>query len=219
MPTGEPIPLHQGLRGVPRARAARRARACSCRAIRRSSSPSRRSGGCATRKQPVHVDLATRRRHDRARRRGRGAEGRGVRRPTCRPTRCKLARKNARHARARARGSAPATCSAGSRAPAGHGRRHHAAPAVRARATSSTTCPTRSATGSPSHTLTDHSNDGLGLVRPHGRRGARRGSEPNGWLLMETDPDRARDVKRGDARRAGSATCRARRAESSRSRG
>jgi release factor glutamine methyltransferase len=47
----------------------------------------------------------------------------------------------------------------------------------------------------PVHTLTDHSNDGLGLVR-------RTVEETpvwltkNGWLLMETDPDRARDVKR-----------------------
>ena len=47
----------------------------------------------------------------------------------------------------------------------------------------------------PVHTLTDESADGLGFVRrtvveaPEwlGRKG---------WLLMETDPDRARDVKR-----------------------
>jgi release factor glutamine methyltransferase len=47
----------------------------------------------------------------------------------------------------------------------------------------------------PVHTLTDHSDDGLGLVRrtvdesPAWLR-------KNGWLLMETDPDRARDVKK-----------------------
>jgi release factor glutamine methyltransferase len=46
----------------------------------------------------------------------------------------------------------------------------------------------------PVHTLTDHSDDGLGLVRrvveesPAWLR-------PKGWLLMETDPDRARDVR------------------------
>jgi release factor glutamine methyltransferase len=47
----------------------------------------------------------------------------------------------------------------------------------------------------PVHTLTDRSKDGLGFVRRTvaeapdwlGRKG---------WLLMETDPDRARDVKR-----------------------
>ena len=47
----------------------------------------------------------------------------------------------------------------------------------------------------PVHTLTDASRDGLGFVRRTveespdwlGRKG---------WLLMETDPDRARDVKR-----------------------
>jgi len=47
----------------------------------------------------------------------------------------------------------------------------------------------------PVHTLTDRSSDGLGFVRQTvdeapgwlGRKG---------WLLMETDPDRARDVKR-----------------------
>lgn len=45
----------------------------------------------------------------------------------------------------------------------------------------------------PVHTLTDNSDDGLGLVRraveesPHWLR-------TGGWLLMEVDPDRARDV-------------------------
>lgn len=47
----------------------------------------------------------------------------------------------------------------------------------------------------PVHTLTDRSKDGLGFVR------RTVGEAPNwldrkGWLLMETDPDRARDVKR-----------------------
>jgi release factor glutamine methyltransferase len=47
----------------------------------------------------------------------------------------------------------------------------------------------------PEHTLTDRSVDGLGLVErsvdesPGWLR-------PKGWLLIETDPDRARDVKR-----------------------
>jgi release factor glutamine methyltransferase len=47
----------------------------------------------------------------------------------------------------------------------------------------------------PVHTLTDHSDDGLGIVR----RTAEEASDwlrPSGWLLMETDPDRARDVKK-----------------------
>jgi release factor glutamine methyltransferase len=46
----------------------------------------------------------------------------------------------------------------------------------------------------PAHTLTDHSDDGLGLVR---RTVAESPAwlRPNGWLLMETDPDRAREVK------------------------
>ena len=45
----------------------------------------------------------------------------------------------------------------------------------------------------PAHTLTDRSDDGLGLIRravgeaPTWLRG-------RGWLLMEVDPDRARDV-------------------------
>ncbi len=47
----------------------------------------------------------------------------------------------------------------------------------------------------PSHTLTDHSDDGLGLV-------VRTADEseawlrPKGWLLIEVSPDRAREVKR-----------------------
>ena len=46
----------------------------------------------------------------------------------------------------------------------------------------------------PVHTLTDQSDDGLGLVR----RTVEESPEwlrSNGWLLMETDPDRAREVK------------------------
>jgi release factor glutamine methyltransferase len=47
----------------------------------------------------------------------------------------------------------------------------------------------------PAHTLTDRSSDGLGLVR----RAVEEAPEwltPNGWVLMETDPDRARDVRK-----------------------
>jgi release factor glutamine methyltransferase len=47
----------------------------------------------------------------------------------------------------------------------------------------------------PAHTLTDRSVDGLGLVR----RTVEEGPDwlkPNGWVLMETDPDRARDVRK-----------------------
>jgi release factor glutamine methyltransferase len=47
----------------------------------------------------------------------------------------------------------------------------------------------------PAHTLTDRSRDGLGLVR----RTVEEAPDwlvPNGWVLMETDPDRARDVKK-----------------------
>ncbi|HEY7478829.1 MAG TPA: HemK/PrmC family methyltransferase [Actinomycetota bacterium] len=47
----------------------------------------------------------------------------------------------------------------------------------------------------PVDTLTDHSKDGLGLVR----RAVEEAPEwlaRDGWLLMETDPDRARDVKK-----------------------
>ena len=47
----------------------------------------------------------------------------------------------------------------------------------------------------PVHTLTDHSDDGLGLVRRTIDESPKWLS-PNGWLLLETDPDRARDVKR-----------------------
>jgi release factor glutamine methyltransferase len=47
----------------------------------------------------------------------------------------------------------------------------------------------------PVHTLTDQSVDGLGLVERSVREGAR-WLRPRGWLLIETDPDRARDVKR-----------------------
>jgi release factor glutamine methyltransferase len=45
----------------------------------------------------------------------------------------------------------------------------------------------------PEHTLTDRSADGLGIV---GRtvREAPAWLRPTGWLLMETDPDRARGV-------------------------
>ena len=47
----------------------------------------------------------------------------------------------------------------------------------------------------PVHTLTDHSADGMGLVDrtvDEGPAWLRR----SGWLLIETDPDRARDVKK-----------------------
>jgi release factor glutamine methyltransferase len=47
----------------------------------------------------------------------------------------------------------------------------------------------------PVHTLTDHSDDGLELVR----RTVDESPDwlsPTGWLLLETDPDRARDVKK-----------------------
>jgi release factor glutamine methyltransferase len=47
----------------------------------------------------------------------------------------------------------------------------------------------------PSHTLTDQSDDGLGLVRRTVEE-APRWLSPKGWLLMETDPDRARDVRK-----------------------
>ena len=47
----------------------------------------------------------------------------------------------------------------------------------------------------PEHTLTDQSDDGLGLVR-RAVEEAPAWLRKNGWLLMETDPDRARDVKR-----------------------
>jgi len=47
----------------------------------------------------------------------------------------------------------------------------------------------------PVDTLTDHSADGLGLVRRTVDE-APAWLTRNGWLLMETDPDRARDVKR-----------------------
>jgi len=47
----------------------------------------------------------------------------------------------------------------------------------------------------PVHTLTDRSRDGLGFVRRTVAE-APDWLEPRGWLLMETDPDRARDVKR-----------------------
>jgi release factor glutamine methyltransferase len=47
----------------------------------------------------------------------------------------------------------------------------------------------------PVHTLTDHSDDGLGIVR-RAVEESPAWLRKNGWLLMETDPDRARDVKR-----------------------
>jgi release factor glutamine methyltransferase len=47
----------------------------------------------------------------------------------------------------------------------------------------------------PEHTLTDRSVDGLGLVERTVSEGPR-WLRPKGWLLIETDPDRARDVKR-----------------------
>ena len=47
----------------------------------------------------------------------------------------------------------------------------------------------------PVHTLTDQSDDGLGLVRRTVEE-APAWLRKRGWLLMETDPDRARDVKR-----------------------
>lgn len=50
----------------------------------------------------------------------------------------------------------------------------------------------------PVHTLTDHSEDGLGLVRRTVAE-APDWLTKKGWLLMETDPDRARDVKRAFA--------------------
>jgi release factor glutamine methyltransferase len=47
----------------------------------------------------------------------------------------------------------------------------------------------------PVHTLTDRSRDGLGFVR-RAVAEAPDWLDRKGWLLMETDPDRARDVKR-----------------------
>jgi release factor glutamine methyltransferase len=47
----------------------------------------------------------------------------------------------------------------------------------------------------PVHTLTDNSDDGLGFVRRTVQESPAWLSK-KGWLLMETDPDRARDVKR-----------------------
>jgi release factor glutamine methyltransferase len=47
----------------------------------------------------------------------------------------------------------------------------------------------------PAHTLTDRSVDGLGLVRRTVDE-APAWLKPNGWVLMETDPDRARDVRK-----------------------
>jgi len=47
----------------------------------------------------------------------------------------------------------------------------------------------------PVHTLTDHSDDGLGLVRRTVEESPA-WLRSNGWLLMETDPDRAKDVRR-----------------------
>jgi methylase of polypeptide subunit release factors len=44
------------------------------------------------------------------------------------------------------------------------------------------------------HTLTDESDDGLGFVRRTVEE-APSWLRAKGWLLMETDPDRARDVK------------------------
>ena len=64
----------------------------------------------------------------------------------------------------------------------------------------------------PVHTLTDGSDDGIGLVRRTAEEG--RGGSRRGWLLIEADPDRARDVKR-IYRGAGSVTWRAPRAGSS----
>jgi len=46
----------------------------------------------------------------------------------------------------------------------------------------------------PQHTLTDESDDGLGLVRRTAEE-APAWLRPKGWLLMETDPDRAREVR------------------------
>jgi len=47
----------------------------------------------------------------------------------------------------------------------------------------------------PVHTLTDHSHDGMGLVERTVAEGPA-WLRPKGWLLLETDPDRARDVRR-----------------------
>jgi release factor glutamine methyltransferase len=47
----------------------------------------------------------------------------------------------------------------------------------------------------PEHTLTDHSDDGLGLVRRTVEESPA-WLRSSGWLLMETDADRAKDVKR-----------------------
>jgi release factor glutamine methyltransferase len=47
----------------------------------------------------------------------------------------------------------------------------------------------------PVHTLTDRSEDGLGFVRRTVTE-APSWLDRKGWLLVETDPDRARDVKR-----------------------
>jgi release factor glutamine methyltransferase len=47
----------------------------------------------------------------------------------------------------------------------------------------------------PTHTLTDQSDDGLGLV-VRSAEGCARWLRPKGWLLVEVSPDRAREVMR-----------------------
>ena len=192
--TGEPVPLHHGVHRVPRARADREARACSCRATRPSTSPSRRCGGCASASEPVHVDLAT----------GAGTialavadevpEAAGLRHRHVGRGDVRVARRERRAPRAARDVRRRATCSAPlPRSACRAGGRDHAAPAVRGARRDRTSCPTRSATGSPSHTLTDQSDDGLGLVR-------RTVEEAPAWLRRRRlapdrdDPDRARDV-------------------------
>jgi release factor glutamine methyltransferase len=51
----------------------------------------------------------------------------------------------------------------------------------------------------PVHTLTDQSDDGMGLVTRTIAE-APAWLRPKGWLLLETDPDRARDVRRAMVR-------------------
>ena len=124
-------------------------RASSCRAIPRNGSSSSAVRRLRKRKQPGAGRPRERHGHDRARGLGRGAEGRGVRRGAVRRGRQARAQERAAARASRARFGAGDLFAAVPRKLRGQGGRDHDPPAVRRDARRCTTCPTRSATGSP----------------------------------------------------------------------
>ena len=105
----------------------------------------------------------------------------------------KLARKNAKRLGSLGARSSSAICSARSRSGSAAMWTSSRCTRRTSRATRWTTLPDEIREWEPEHTLTDRSADGLGLIR-RAIEESPAWLRPGGWLLMEVDPDRAREV-------------------------